>query len=196
MAAKKKRSLGSKRRALILSRDGYRCQYCGITAADGAILEVDHKVPRARGGSDRMTNLITACRECNRSKRDKPLGIPPVKRPDRYILNSDGSVTTVRPKGMSSLELAQSLCGISGDCLSCGEVAMNRVAWTSPFLIARENRNRSFIYPICDDCGRRLFKEGDTSVGDVIDEKLIPQAKASRHVRLIESFDISGESDT
>lgn len=196
MAAKKNRSLGSKRRAQILSRDGYRCQYCGMTRADGAILEVDHKVPKAKGGSDRVSNLITSCRECNRSKRDKSLEIPPISRPERVILNADGTTTNILPKGTTSLDVAKQLCGTPDQCLSCGGVAMNRVVWRSPFLVARENKSRSFIYSICDDCGRRLFQEGDSSIADAIDEKLIPQAKAARHIRLVESFDISGASET
>lgn len=193
MAAKKKRSLGARRRAQILARDGYRCQYCGLTRADGATLEIDHKVPRAAGGHDRASNLITACRECNQSKRDKLLEIPPLKKPDRVILNADGSTTFINPKGQSSLDLAKSLCGTPGECLSCGGIALNRVVWTSPFLVARENKGRSFIYPMCDDCGRKLFKDGDSSIADAIDEILIPQAQAARHIRLIESFDISGD---
>lgn len=196
MAAKKRRSLGSKRRAQILARDGYRCQYCGTTRSDGAILEVDHKVPKAKGGSDRVSNLITSCRECNRSKRDKSLEIPPLTRPARLILNADGTTTRVLPKGITSLGLARGLCGTTDECLSCGGVAVNRVVWNSPLLVARENKSRSFIYSICDDCGRRLFQEGDSSIGDAIDEKLIPRAKAAKHIRLIESFDISGVNET
>lgn len=57
----------------VLKRDGYRCQLCGATAADGARLEVDHKVPRARGGTDDESNLWVLCLPCNRGKRDKAL---------------------------------------------------------------------------------------------------------------------------
>jgi 5-methylcytosine-specific restriction endonuclease McrA len=32
--------------------------------------EVDHSVPRAKGGTDRLNNLAPACIGCNRSKRD------------------------------------------------------------------------------------------------------------------------------
>lgn len=58
----------------ILKRDGYRCQMCGRNAKDhGAILEVDHIVPRAKGGTDDPTNLWTLCFDCNRGKRDSDL---------------------------------------------------------------------------------------------------------------------------
>lgn len=186
------RPLKQKRKAVILERDGHRCQYCGLTRADGAILEVDHKVPRARGGADRMSNLITSCRDCNRSKRDKPLGIPPLKKPDRYIVNADDSVTHVWPKGVSTEQVAMVLSRLPDRCLSCGCESKHRVIWNSPHLVGRENKRRSFIYPICDDCATRLFDRQDKEIGDKIDDILVPRAEAAKHVRLIESFDISG----
>lgn len=47
-------------------RDNYECVYCG--SPDD--LTIDHKVPEFRGGSHDVTNLQTACRSCNASKRD------------------------------------------------------------------------------------------------------------------------------
>lgn len=32
--------------------------------------EVEHSVPRAKGGTDHLNNLFAACVECNRGKRD------------------------------------------------------------------------------------------------------------------------------
>ena len=55
----------------ILKRDNFRCQICGRSARDGAILEVDHKHPIARGGKTEPNNLWTLCRDCNRGKADK-----------------------------------------------------------------------------------------------------------------------------
>lgn len=52
----------------VLQRDGFRCQYCGVGVRDGAILHIDHIVPRVRGGTDIPNNLKTACRECNLGK--------------------------------------------------------------------------------------------------------------------------------
>lgn len=57
----------------ILKRDGYRCCLCGRSAQDGAELEVDHKVPVAKGGKTEPDNLWTLCKDCNRGKRDKDL---------------------------------------------------------------------------------------------------------------------------
>jgi hypothetical protein len=60
-------------RFLVLRRDGFRCQLCGATAADGVRLEVDHRVPRAKGGTDAEANLWTLCRDCNAGKSDLDL---------------------------------------------------------------------------------------------------------------------------
>lgn len=57
-------------RALVFKRDDYTCMYCGER---GQRLECDHIHPVARGGSEELTNLATACFACNRSKRDKTL---------------------------------------------------------------------------------------------------------------------------
>lgn len=60
-------------RFLVLRRDDYRCQLCRRSAADGALLEVDHKHPQSKGGPDDLSNLWTLCEECNRGKSDLPL---------------------------------------------------------------------------------------------------------------------------
>ena len=48
----------------VLERDYYTCGYCGVV---GGRLEIDHKIPFSKGGSDELSNLITACVHCNRS---------------------------------------------------------------------------------------------------------------------------------
>ena len=54
----------------ILKRDNYRCQMCGVTAKDGAALEIDHITPVAKGGTNDAGNLQVLCRECNAGKSD------------------------------------------------------------------------------------------------------------------------------
>jgi hypothetical protein len=58
---------------LVLQRDGYRCRFCGTTAAEGR-LQVDHVMSKARGGADTLDNLATLCEECNAGKSDLWLG--------------------------------------------------------------------------------------------------------------------------
>lgn len=52
----------------VFRRDGYRCQICGRTQADGVKLVVDHIIPVAKGGTSDMDNLQTLCFECNSGK--------------------------------------------------------------------------------------------------------------------------------
>lgn len=51
----------------LIERDGPECVYCRCTPVN---YEVDHFIPRSKGGADRMSNLVLACPPCNRLKRD------------------------------------------------------------------------------------------------------------------------------
>ncbi len=55
----------------ILRRDGFKCQICGRTQADGVKLHIDHVIPIAKGGKTVKENLRTLCDQCNLGKRDK-----------------------------------------------------------------------------------------------------------------------------
>lgn len=48
----------------------YRCVRCGrwVTKSE---LDVDHILPKSKGGSDKAYNLQAMCRHCNRSKQNK-----------------------------------------------------------------------------------------------------------------------------
>lgn len=52
----------------IMQRDDFSCVYCGANVASGAELEIDHKVPISRGGTNDPHNLQTLCRACNLGK--------------------------------------------------------------------------------------------------------------------------------
>lgn len=45
-----------------------RCAYCGQPPIDNKSLTIDHVRPKVRGGEDRTTNCIPACRACNQAK--------------------------------------------------------------------------------------------------------------------------------
>lgn len=55
----------------VLERDNYRCVICGKGVADGVLLEIDHKIPISRGGSNSIENAQTLCVSCNNKKRNK-----------------------------------------------------------------------------------------------------------------------------
>ena len=54
-------------RTHVFMRDQYTCQYCGDEFPK-AKLNLDHVVPRSRGGKTTWDNLVTSCHDCNRKK--------------------------------------------------------------------------------------------------------------------------------
>src|ERR671938_839088 len=59
-----------KRKTPLMEKWERRCAYCG---ARDIPLNVEHIRPRARGGSDRVSNLCIACRRCNEAKGVRPI---------------------------------------------------------------------------------------------------------------------------
>ena len=56
----------------VLARDKWKCLSCGRSSKeDGVLLEVDHIIPRSKGGSDDMSNLQTLCKKCNIGKSNR-----------------------------------------------------------------------------------------------------------------------------
>lgn len=55
-------------RRAVFARDGHRCQYCGADAEN-----IDHVIPRSRGGTHTWENVVAACRPCNSRKEDRLL---------------------------------------------------------------------------------------------------------------------------
>jgi 5-methylcytosine-specific restriction endonuclease McrA len=53
-------------RRAVFARDGHKCQYCGASAEN-----IDHVVPRSRGGTHTWDNVVAACRPCNAKKEDR-----------------------------------------------------------------------------------------------------------------------------
>ena len=65
---KKRKAFSLRERFDVLRADGFKCRLCGASANTGAVLEVDHRVPISKGGSNARSNLWTLCFDCNRGK--------------------------------------------------------------------------------------------------------------------------------
>lgn len=82
-------------RRAVFARDGHRCQYCGSPAEN-----IDHVVPRSRGGTHTWDNVVAACRPCNARKEDRLLHesgmtlprLPSQPRERTWILAASGSL--------------------------------------------------------------------------------------------------------
>jgi 5-methylcytosine-specific restriction endonuclease McrA len=56
----------------LASRDGWNCDYCGIALGWGhpsvTPPEVEHRIPKSRGGTNAIDNLCLSCGPCNSRK--------------------------------------------------------------------------------------------------------------------------------
>ena len=52
----------------VITRDNARCRSCGFH--DPATIEVDHIIPKSKGGADKMENLQCLCSFCNNTKKN------------------------------------------------------------------------------------------------------------------------------
>lgn len=69
------RSVSKEKRNRVYKRDRNRCRYCGIHFKPEH-LTVDHIMPLSKGGTNDLSNLVTACVDCNTAKGSKLLRNP------------------------------------------------------------------------------------------------------------------------
>jgi 5-methylcytosine-specific restriction endonuclease McrA len=92
---------------------GYKCCYCGKKFSVDK-LNIDHVVPRSRGGKTEWSNVVTSCIECNLKKGNKlpqeagmKLVIPPSKPQRRIklamVLNSNMKIPSSWQKFIDTL---------------------------------------------------------------------------------------------
>jgi hypothetical protein len=67
---KVRKPISDHKRFQVMKRDGYTCRICRVP---GGELEIDHIVPVSLGGGNKMENLQTVCKPCNRGKSDSLL---------------------------------------------------------------------------------------------------------------------------
>lgn len=73
----------------IYYRDSNTCQYCGRKCRTKE-LNIDHVIPKSKGGKETWENLVCACIDCNIRKGNKLLremGMRLIRRPIRPKLN-------------------------------------------------------------------------------------------------------------
>ena len=85
-------------REYLLEKWGRKCAYCGKTNLP---LEVEHIIPKSRGGSDRVSNLTISCHDCNQRKGNKTaeeFGYPDIQEKAKKSLKAAAFMNTVRQK--------------------------------------------------------------------------------------------------
>lgn len=83
-------------REYLLEKFGRKCAYCG---AKDCALEIEHIVPKSRGGSNRVSNLTLACHGCNQRKGNKTaeeFGHPAVQKQAKQPLKDTAAVNAAR----------------------------------------------------------------------------------------------------
>ncbi|MGY0633623.1 YozE family protein [Luteimonas sp. A478] len=70
---KARSGISPKLRFEIFKKFSYCCQICGRRASLDLTLEIDHKIPVAKGGSNDPENLWVLCFDCNRGKGTRDL---------------------------------------------------------------------------------------------------------------------------
>ena len=71
--------LGYEVREYLLNKWNRQCAYCG---AENISLQVEHIHPKAKGGSNRISNLCLACEKCNLKKGTQDISVFLAKKPD------------------------------------------------------------------------------------------------------------------
>ena len=83
-------------RSYLLEKFGRRCAYCRISHVP---FEIDHQVPRSRGGSNRVSNLVLSCHSCNLAKGNRTAaewGHPEVEGQARAPFQGAAAVNATR----------------------------------------------------------------------------------------------------
>lgn len=89
-------------REYLLEKWGRTCVYCGNHSRK---LQIEHIHPKARGGSDRISNLTIACRSCNQAKgaqciedylKDQPTLLAKVQHQRKAPLHAAAAVNATR----------------------------------------------------------------------------------------------------
>lgn len=80
-------------REYLLEKWNRTCIYCG---AQNIPLQVEHIIPRANGGSNRVSNLTLACQPCNQKKGSKPI--------DEFLKNKPDLLRKIKAQAKAPLK--------------------------------------------------------------------------------------------
>jgi len=110
-------------REYLLEKYNRKCVYCGRSNIP---LEVEHIIPKSRGGTDRIDNLAIACRECNERKANmtaEEFGFPDIQKQARQTLKDCAIINTTRWKIYETLITT----GLPVECGTGATTKMNRI---------------------------------------------------------------------
>jgi 5-methylcytosine-specific restriction endonuclease McrA len=91
-------------REYVLAKWQRKCAYCDAREVP---LEIEHIVPRSRGGSNRASNLTLACHACNQRKGQQTaaeFGFPDVQAQARVPLRDAAHVSSLKSRVVHNLQ--------------------------------------------------------------------------------------------
>ncbi len=113
---------GYELREYLLEKFQRKCVYCGKRDTP---LEIEHIIPRSRGGSDRVSNLAISCRPCNQKKDNQTaaeFGHPEVQKQARPPLRDAAMMNATRYKIRDMLKES----GLDVEIATGGRTKFNR----------------------------------------------------------------------
>jgi len=114
---------GYELREYLLEKFNRRCSYCG---KENIPLEIEHIIPKSKGGTNRIDNLCLACGECN-DKKDKltaeEFGYPEIQKQVKQTLKDCAVINTTRWKVYNVLYNT----GLEVECGTGARTKMNRI---------------------------------------------------------------------
>ncbi len=125
---------GYETREYLLEKWGRKCTYCG---KENIPLQVEHIVPRAKGGSNRVSNLCLACERCNLAKGTKNIEEFQRSKPEllkRILAQAKAPLKDAAAVNTSRWELYRRLeaLGLPIECGSGGLTKYNRTTRELP----------------------------------------------------------------
>jgi len=90
-------------KAYLLEKWGRTCAYCGKTDVP---LEVEHIIPKSRGGTNRVSNLTISCKRCNLKKGNKTaeeFGYSAIQQQAKLSLKETAGLNNIRWKIVEQL---------------------------------------------------------------------------------------------
>ena len=90
--------MGYEVRAYLLEKFNWTCAYCGKKDVP---LEIEHIVPKSRGGSNRVSNLTISCHKCNQKKDNQTaeeLGFPDIQKQAKQPLKAATFMNLVKQR--------------------------------------------------------------------------------------------------
>jgi 5-methylcytosine-specific restriction endonuclease McrA len=100
-------------REYLLEKWNRKCAYCGKA---NVLLEIEHIIPKSRGGSDRVSNLTISCHDCNLKKGNKTaaeFGHPEVQKQAKEPLKATAFMNAICWKLVNLLNCGWTYGGIT-----------------------------------------------------------------------------------